>query len=285
MLTWLLAATAAWQAFAAGPFKTTLAGHIRAYWAAGVPEPAWVKDTFAGLAISGYDGKTLRGEVDLWAGLGLDPKTCAVEIIYDLHGKRGARLGRPTKLEAGAGGGVHAFWAFTADVDPSPQVFATTAFVFCPIDHAHETPPWGAMFTSIEMIAAGPKAKDEYCKQLGTSSALSGAGDLAGKTTMDLGFACGVLPRVRKRELVDDCRGDVLISLDALGKKTTVSAPASGTPPGDEELRHLLGGSGECARLTLEGFDPAARRAWKAAVKQMGKRLLFAFSRDGMIEE
>jgi hypothetical protein len=284
VLTWLLAAAAAWQTFAVGPFKTTLSGHTRAFWAAGVSEPTWVKDTFAGLAIHGYDGKTLTGEVDLWAGVGLDPKTCAVEIIYDTPGKRGIRVGRPTKLEAGAGGGLHAFWAFTADVDPSPEIFAATAFVFCPIDRAHEKPPWGAVFTSIEMIAAGPKAKDALCKKLGTSSSISGSGDVAGKKTLELAFACGVMPRVRGRELVDECRGDVLISLDTLGPQARAWAPAAGTPPVDEELRRFLGGSGECARITLDSFDPTTSRAWKAAVKQMGKRLLFAFSRDGMIQ-
>src|SRR5882724_5638649 len=98
MLAWVLF-LAAWQTFAPDPFTTVYSGHIRAYWAKDVPEPPWVKDTFAGLAITGYDGKTLTGEVDLWVGPGLDPKQCAAEVIWDNPGKRGVRVETPTRVE------------------------------------------------------------------------------------------------------------------------------------------------------------------------------------------
>src|SRR2546421_9938229 len=101
---------------------------------------------------------------------------------------------------------------------------------------------------------------------------------------MELGFACGVLPRLRGRDLVDDCQGDLLLSSDSPGTQTRASAAKTGTGIDDEELRHLLGGSGECRRITIDGFDPKVEAAWKAATKHMGSRLLFTFSRDGMIQ-
>jgi hypothetical protein len=272
-------ALAAWQSFATSPFRETFSGHTRALWAKGPPEPAWVADTFAGLSLASYDGKTLAGEVDLWAGAGLDVRKCAAEVVYDVRGKRGVRFERPTRIEDGR----HALWTFHAEIDGAPPpVLAATAFVFCPIDAAHVTPPWGATLMSIEMVIAGPHAKDTYCKQLGASDTALGIGSPAGKHTFDLGFACGVMPRVRGHDLVDDCHGDVLVSLDALG--TTASAPATGGALTDEELRHFVAGSAECARVALSGFGPHADAVWRAAVKRMGKRLLFAFSRDGMIQ-
>jgi hypothetical protein len=280
----VLAALAAWQSFAPGPFRTQFSGHIRATWAKDVPEPTWVADTFAGLALKSYDGKTLVGEVELWAAMGLDVKQCVAEVVYDVRGKRGIRTGRPSRIEPGAPGGAHAFWAFTAEVEPSLPILSASAYVFCPIDAAHVNPPWGATFSTIESVMAGPKGKAQYCAKLGTPSVKLGVSELSGHQTYDVGFACGVLPRLRKRELVDECTGDVLFSLDALGAHTTASASPSGTPLDDEELRKYFGGSGECDRIQLSGFDKDVERAWQAAVKRMGQRMLFGFSRDGMIQ-
>ena len=56
---------------------------------------------------------------------------------------------------------------------------------------------------------------------------------------------------VPAERLVDDCRGDVLLSLDALGPKATTGAPPPGTPPDDEELRRFIGGGNECRRLAF----------------------------------
>jgi len=284
MWSWLIATVAAWQAFTVGPFQTSKAGHIRAFWAADVPEPTWVADSFAGLAFIGFDGTTLAGEVDLWAAAGLDPMKCVPEVIWDSRAHRGARIDHPPKLEQGARGGWHAIWRFETEVKDAPAVLSADAFVFCPIDRAHEQPPWGATFTSIDTVIAGPNAKQAYCAKLGTSSSGIDMSSVTGKKTMELAFACGVLVRQRGRELVDDCTGEVLLALDTLGPKTEAYAPKTGTPVDDEELRRFLGGSGECARITLAKFDTAADRAWRAALKKLGKRVLFAFSRDGMIQ-
>jgi hypothetical protein len=284
MWSWLIATVAAWQAFTVGPFRTSKSGHTRAFWAADVAEPTWVANTFAGFAFAGFDGTALAGDVDLWAAEGLDPMKCVPEVIWDSRANHGARIDHPPRLEQGAGHGWHAIWHFETDVKDAPAVVSATAFVFCPIDREHEKPPWGATFTSTEAVIAGPKAKQAYCAKLGGSKQDIGTSSLTGKRTMELAFACGVLVRQRGRDLVDDCTGDVLLALDTLGPKTTAYASKTGTPLQDEELRRYLGGSGECARITLALFDPSTDRVWQAALKKLGKRVLFAFSRDGMIQ-
>ncbi len=284
MWSWLIATVAAWQAFTVGPFQTSKSGHTRAFWAADVVEPTWVKDTFAGFALSGFDGTTFAGDVDLWAAAGLDPMKCVPEVIWDSQAHRGARIDHPPRLEQGVRGGWHAIWHFETEIQDAPAVLSATAFVFCPIDREHEQPPWGATFTSTESVIAGPAAKQAYCSKLGTVSGGLGAPSLAGHRTMEVGFACGVLVRLRGRELVDDCTGDLLLALDALGPKTTTYARKTGEPIDDEELRRFQSGNGECRRITLALFDPGADKAWKAALKKLGKRVLFAFSRDGIRE-
>jgi hypothetical protein len=273
----------AWQAFAVGPFKTMRSGGVRAFFAADVPEPTWVKDTFAGLSLAGYDGSTLTGEVELWSGAGLDPMKCAVEVIWDDHAKRGVRVDHPPQLAQGTAGGWHARWRFEASVSHPPAILSAAAFVFCPIDDAHERPPWGASFSSLEAVAAGPKAHDAYCAQKPKDPDNNMQfGTLAGKRTMDVAFACGVLVRMKGRDLVDDCKGDVLFSLDMLGPATTTTAAATGGAISDEELGHFMAGSSECARLTLTGFDAKNQRAWDAAIKRLGQRVIYVGSRDGI---
>jgi hypothetical protein len=284
MWTWVLAVVAAWQSFSADPFKTVKSGHIRAFWAADVPEPTWIKDTFAGLGLRSYDGEALGGEVDLWAGAGLDPMKCVPEVIWDSQGKHGARVDHPPRLERGANGGWHAFWAFEAKPSPAPAVLSATAFVFCPIDADHEKPPWGATFTSGDMVIPGPKAKDAYCARKPRDPYKGGMklASLAGKRTMEVAFSCGVLVRLKGRDLVDECKGDVVLSLDALGANTKAYAEAAGATLSDDELRRFQGRSDECHRITLTGFDTKQQKAFDAAIKRLGERVIYVGSRDGM---
>ncbi|MGE5184690.1 MAG: hypothetical protein ACM31C_21610 [Acidobacteriota bacterium] len=282
---WLIAAVAAWQAFTVGPFSTSKSGHIRAFWAASVPEPTWVADTFAGLELTGYDGTTLAGDVDLWTAEGLDPRKCVPEVVWDSPGHRGARVDHPPKLARGTGHGWHAIWHFETEVENPPAVLSATAFVFCPIDEAHEQPPWGATFTSLDTRIAGPNAKRAYCSKHPQPTERTHF-HITGLHTFDAAFACGVLPRVHGRDLVDDCQGDVLLSLDALGAATVAHALPAGTPLDDGELQPYVAGSQVCTRITLDGrFDAKADRAWQAAMNKLGKRLAGAWTREGMIEE
>lgn len=283
MWPWVIATIAAWQAFTVGPFPRSKSGHVRAIWAAEVAEPVWIAPSFANLALTGYDGETLAGDVDLWAAEGLDPRTCVPEIVWDSRDKHGARVDHPPKLVQGPNHGWRASWHFETAVANAPAVLAATAFVFCPIDADHEQPPWGATFTSIEMVIAGPSAKTAFCKKPLPKGATSPRLRLEGHHSFEIGFACGVLPRTRGHAIVDDCTGNVLLSLDALGKDTYASAPGTGNPLDERELRAFTSGGPACTQFSIRGFDAKNDRAWQLAIQKLGARLVFAASRDDII--
>ncbi len=275
---------AAWQAFEVGPFRTSKC-RGRSCWAAGVAEPSWIEPTFANLSFAPFDGKTLAGEVEMWAAPGFDPHDCALEVIWDDGAKRGVRVPAPDRITH-AQGTTNVVWAFSTPVGDLPIAHAT-GFVFCPIDAAHRDPPWGVAFDTIEMVAPGPGAKAEVCRQLRAERSPMIDTDLPGHKTFDLSFACGSLIRLAGRDLVDDCTGAVLLSLDALGADVTAGAPAAGAPPGDEELRAFVGGGGTCGRVGLAAphrFAAGTRAPFEAFVRAAGPRLVGAWSRDGMIQ-
>ncbi|MDX2093627.1 MAG: hypothetical protein SFX73_37655 [Kofleriaceae bacterium] len=269
---------AAWQTFANRPSATVAAGRTRASWPADRPEPAWVANTHANLALSSFDGKVLTGEVEMWAGLGVDPAQCNVEIIWDAQRKRGARLTAPPAATFHPGVGTNAIWRFTVPVSPALPMLEATAFVFCPGD---------VMFTSIHMVRPGPRAKATYCKALRAEPTPTPivTPRLERHETYQLLFACGAMIRLRGRELIDECRGDVLGSLDALGTSVTIDAPLEGTALTDTELYSWFAGNTHCSDLTLRSqgaFSPQANAPFAALLKRAGKRLLEGFSRDGM---
>ncbi len=155
-----------------------------------------------------------------------------------------------------------------------------------PIDDAHEQPPWGATFTSLDTRIAGPNAKQTYCSKLAPPAGGAVHFHITGLHTFEAAFACGVLPRVHGRALVDECQDDVVLSLDALGKATAVHAPDAGAPLDEDELRSFVEGANACTSITLDGtFDDKADRAWQAAMKRLGRRLVQAWTREGMLEE
>lgn len=78
------------------------------------------------------------------------------------------------------------------------------------MDAAHRDPPWGVDFSTIDAVAAGRGAHELYCSELRRDASPSVNTDIAGHHTFDLQFACGSLPRLRGRALVDACRGDVM---------------------------------------------------------------------------
>lgn len=253
-------------------------GHTRASWPLDLPEMPWVANTFVNMSLESYDGVSVVGTVEVYAAPGLDAKTCTPEVVWDSQRKRGVQLrDAPTIVEVDPSVGTRAMWRFRSPVDGAPPGVKATAFLFCPND---------VMFYSIEMIAPGPTMRDAYCKDLRRDPhRLAGGAPTSSNHTFDLLFTCGTLVRLRGRELVDECRGDTLISLDALGTGITAHAPASGTPPTDEELRRYYGGSSVCAEVHLVGaptFPDTAKPAFDAFAKRAGDRLHSAFSRDGM---
>jgi hypothetical protein len=268
----------AWQSFQG--WRVTC-GAERACWSADGPTPAWVRSSFAGLTITSYDGTNFSAEVDLWAAPGLDVQHCAAELLWDVPAKRGARRDSPTRIEPGPP--AHAFWQLSARVAPAPPIFPATAFVFCPIDAAHVSPPEGVYFSTIEQVAASPRARDAYCARVARSQSALQDLELAHRHTVTIGFACGVMPRLRGRDLIDDCSGDVLLALDALGAATHGWAASSGTPLTDEELRHFVTAD-SCATVVLADFDPARQRTFDAAIARLGPRVVSVISLDGMIQ-
>lgn len=264
-------------AFAVRPGRM-LAGHTRASWPLDLPEMPWIANTFVNLGLERFDGERLAGAVDLYAAPGLDPRRCSVEVVW---GRRAgvALRGAPAIERIDDRVGTRATWRFRARVDGAPVAVKATAYVFCPND---------TMFYSIESVAGGPAIRDAYCKELRRDPKRSaGPGGLAGARTYELAFACGVLVRQNGRALVDACRKDTLVSLDALGAGPTAVAPAEGTDVTDEELRRWFSGATECARIHLVGaptFPATAEQPYAELVKRAGARLLDAFSRDGMIQ-
>jgi len=260
----------------------------RASWPADLPQPPWVEGTFVNLELTSFDGKLLTGNVHMWARPGLDPNTCAVEVVWDTNAKQGVRLGGLPDIKWNPGGPNEVTWNLSTPIATSPRrsVIAASAFVFCPFNNAHVDRPWGVDFTSIEMLVGGPEARTAYCKQLRRGDAPAVSTKLAGHHTFDLRFACGALVRLRGRELVDECRGDVLLSLDALGTGVDVGGlQQAGVPLQDEELRGMASRGGSCATAYLRAepkFGAAADRAFATFLKQAGARLAYAQSRDGL---
>ncbi len=260
--------------FIAKPGRTAM-GHTRASWPIDLPEMPWVRDTFVIMSLDSFDGERVTGTVGLYASPGLDPEQCTVEVLWDSQKKQGVQLrGAPDLERIDDRFGMRAEWRFRSRVHGAPPAVKATAFVFCPND---------VMFYSIDMVVPGPAMRDTYCANLRRRPPLGVASRLVGQRTVDLVFACGVLVRQRGGDLVDECRGDVLVSLDAIG--ATASAPAAGTSVTEEELRRWFGDDAECARITLTGpFPETARQPYADFVTRAGARLLDAFSRDGRIQ-
>jgi hypothetical protein len=283
----------AWQSFATGPYSR-MQSSGRAAWPADLPQPPWVEGTFVNLELTSFDGKLLTGNVHMWARPGLDPNTCAVEVVWDSNAKQGVRLGGLPDIKWNPGGPTEITWKLSTPVKtsasvPRPSVIEASTYVFCPFNNAHVDRPWGVHFNSIEMVVAGPDARTAYCKQVRRGGErVSGWTKLAGHHTFDLRFACGALVRLRGRELVDECRGDVLLSLDALGKGVDVGGlQQAGVPLQDGELRGLVSHSSGCTTAYLRAepkFGPAADRVFATFLKQAGARLEYAQSTDGRRE-
>ncbi|MFN0249784.1 MAG: hypothetical protein ACKV2T_23075 [Kofleriaceae bacterium] len=268
--------TPATRVFASGTGRR-LSGHTRASWLLDLPEMPWLRGTFVNMSLASYDGTTATGSVEMYAAPGLDPRDCIVEVVWDAQKKRGVQLrGAPEVEPINDQIGSRARWQFRARVDGAPPAAKATTFVFCPND---------VMFYTIDMFAAGPKIREAFCKELRRDANRSPGGNHVGARTFDLAFACGVLVRQRGRELVDECKGDTLASLDELGADASTVAPAAGAAVTDEELRRLDGGGAECSRITLRAastFPASAKQPFADFVKRAGPRLLGAFSRDGM---
>lgn len=266
------------RAFVANPGRS-LAGHTRASWPLDLPEMPWVANTFVNMALESFDGMRVTGTVDLYAAPGLDARQCTIEVLWSSQSKQGVQLrGAPAIENIDDRIGTHATWRFRAPISGAPPAVNATAYAFCPND---------VMFYSIEMVAPGPAMRDVYCKDLRRDPNRRADGNPVGKRTFDLAFACGALIRLRGRELVDECRGDALISLDTLGPDITADAPATGTPITDEELRRWYGGGAECARIGLASastFPASAKQPFADFAERAGDRLLDTFSRDGMIQ-
>lgn len=266
-------------AFVVKPGRS-LVGHTRASWPLDLPEMPWVANTFVNMSLDSYDGRAVVGTVEMYAAPGLDARTCTVEVLWNTHAKNGVQLrGAPAIKNLDPHVGTHATWRFRTRIPGTPPAAKGTAFAFCPND---------VMFYSIEMIAPGPQIRAAYCKELRRDREGFSVGKpvLRGKT-FDMQFACGTLPRLKGRTLVDECRGDTLLTIDALGKDVTAFAPAAGTGPTDEELRRWYGGSTSCARVKLSSpteFAASANKPFAAFVKRAGARLRSALSRDGMIQ-
>lgn len=261
-----------------------LSGATRASWPLDLPEMPWLKNTFVNMSLDSYDGTRAIGTVELYAAPGLDPNKCTIEILWGLQSKAGVHLSGPPTIEnPNEPSGMHGVWRFRSPVTNTPPVAIAMAFAFCPND---------VTFTSIEMFVAGPAAHDAFCKQLGADPHRTPDGTLVGTRRYDLAFACGTLVRLRGRDLVDDCRGDTLVSLDALGAAKTApdgigGIPTTGSPLTDTEMRRWNGGGSECTRLTIAGsptFPESARQPYADFVKRAGPRLLDGYTRDGMIQ-
>ncbi len=265
-------------AFVVKPGRS-LAGHMRASWPLDLPEMPWVANTFVNIALDGFDGARVTGTVDLYAAPGLDARQCTIEVLWGSPVTLGVQLrGAPAIENIDDRIGTHARWRFRASITGAPPAVNATAYAFCPND---------VMFYSIEMVAPGPAMRDTYCKNLRRDPRRRADGNPVGKRTFELAVACGALIRLRGRDLVDECRGDTLVSLDALGPDVTSDAPAAGTPITDEELRRWYGGGAECARIGLASpstFPASAKQPFADFAKRAGDRLLDAFSRDGMIQ-
>ncbi len=260
------------RTFDARPGRS-LAGHTRASWPLDLPEMPWVANTFVNMSLDGYDGAHVSGTVELYAAPGLAARQCTVEVVWDAPGKRGVQLrAAPAIVPVDDRIGTRATWRFRAPVPNAPPAVKASAYVFCPND---------VMFYSIEMIAPGPGMRDAYCKDLRRDPTRLADGSPVGAKSFDLAFACGALIRLRGRELVDECRGDTLLTLDALGTGTTTTAPVAGTPITDEELRRLYGGGAECARIEIAApttFPTSAKQPFAAFAKRAGERLVGTYT-------
>ncbi len=255
-----------------------LSGAIRATWPLDLPEMPWLKNTFTNMSLDSYDGAHVVGTVELFAAPGLDPRACTIEVLWGLQSKAGIQLaGSPTIEHPKDPSGAHAIWKFRAAIAGKPPVAEAIAFAFCPN---------GVTFSSIEVFSAGPKARDAYCK-IKIDPSRADDGMIGANQTFDLMFACGALIRLRGRDLVDECRGDTLLSLDALGPDVTASAPAAKTPMTDGEISQWRSGGSWCAQVHLAAkpsFPASARAPFAAFAKRAKGRLVNAFSRDGMIQ-
>lgn len=246
----------------------------RATWPLDLPEMPWLKNTFANLSLDEYDGNHVIGTVELFAAPGLDPKACTIELLWGLSSKVGIQLRGAPSIET-HDSGSRATWRFRAVIPGAPPAANAMAWAFCPND---------VTFSSIEMFAPGPKMRAAYCKTK-LASNKPDDGMIGTQRTFELRFACGALIRLKGRDLVDECRGDTLLSLDALGSNVTAGALAAGTPLSDDEIRRWHSRSASCSEVHLvahPSFTAGARAPFAAFAKRAGGRLVHAMSRDGM---
>ena len=275
----------AWQTFAVGPYAK-MTGTGRASWPVALPKPPWVDGATVGLTLDKFDGAEVSGTVQLWAPLGLDATTCAVEIIWDTNAKLGLRLGVPPVTLRPTGSRLtDNKWQFTAPVTTTLPVIQVSAFVFCPLNNAHIDRPWGVHFNAGQAIIGGPGAREAYCKVGKSTVNPTIDRKLEGHFTFELRFACGALIRLRGRDVIDECRGDVLLALDKLGAGVKPARVlAAGAPLDAEELRGVLEPERDCDSLALSSnvkLDRSVNAPFAAFIKRAGKRLVNAHSNDG----
>ncbi len=266
----------AWQSFATAPERSSIDR----------PQPAWARRTSVGLTLLTFDGKTVTGRVIVVAPPGLDATTCAVEVVWDVAAKYGIRLMAPPVI-SGPGGpeGTRGTWEFSSQITTYQAGVKAAAWVFCPLNNAHIDRPWGVTFSTGETVVAGPHAQEVYCKELRQQPVGHFDATIEGRATVDLGFACGALIRKRGRQLIDECRGDVLVSLDALPGVTAVVDP-EGTPLRIDELQAWMSQSSRCDSVKLIGnpkIGAGAAKGYAMMRKRAGTRLVSATSSDGMI--
>jgi len=278
-----LAPVPAWQAFAVPPARSSLER----------PPPPWINHTSVGLTLQAFDDRVLTGAVVLVAAPGLDANTCAVEIIWDLASKQGARLVAPPVIGANVGGqpGTRATWQFTTPVAGSLPAVRAVAYVFCPLNNAHIDRPWGVTFSTGDTVIGGPRAGKAYCSLPAREAQRAIESKIRDRRMVELTFACGALIRRRGHALIDACRGDVLIVLDDLGPGLVMEPIVpEGTPLTIDELSSWLSGSPQCdrVRLTFEAkaggkFGAKANSVFAGFLRKAGKRLIQTSIRDHQI--
>jgi len=264
---------AAWQSFAVGP--------------ANLPSAPWAARTVVGLTLHTFDGTQLTGTVNLHGAPGLDGTTCAVEILWDVGAKQGARLTALPVIAPTITAATIATWRFTVALPKPRAAVSASAYVFCPLNNAHVDRPWGVSFSTGETSIGGPDARAAYCKRVESPDKPYIDKTIEGHTTFELSFGCGALIRLRGRQIIDECRGDVLVGLDALATDAVADriAPA-GTPVSTEELDGWLQRRGSCATLSLRSekkFARGSNAVFAAFLQRAGDRLTHATSHDGRI--
>ena len=263
----------AWQSFAVGP--------------ANLPSAPWAARTVVGLTLHTFDGTQLTGTVNLHGAPGLDGTTCAVEILWDVGAKQGARLTALPVIAPTATAATIARWRFTVSLPTPRAAVSASAYVFCPLNNAHVDRPWGVSFSTGETSIGGPDARAAYCKRGEPPDKPYIDKTIEGHTTFQLSFSCGALIRLRGRQIIDECRGDVLVGLDALAADAVADriAPA-GTPLSTEELDGWLQHRSSCATLSLRSdkkFARGSNAVFAAFLQRAGDRLAHASSHDGRI--